>query len=47
MHDFGDPRAHARTVAGGEYDRSQGGAQIKPIMPDRCRGSGRTPDLRA
>jgi len=47
MEDFGSPGPHASSVAGGEYDRSQGWAQIKPIMPDRRRGSGRTPELRA
>src|SRR5256885_13066901 len=33
MEDFGNPRSHARAVAGGEYDRSQGLAQLVPIMP--------------
>src|SRR2546427_226417 len=32
MEDFGNPRPHARAVAGGEDDRSQGWAQLAPII---------------
>ena len=32
MEDFGNPRSHSGAVAGGEYDRNQGGAQLVPIM---------------
>jgi hypothetical protein len=33
MEDFGNPRPHSRTEAGGEDDSGQGLAQLKPIMP--------------